>query len=386
MTNVYHVITPGDHFSPLTGSAIPTVAYGLSLGAASCGDTDRYPQFVVLQSDTYRQRYDSAIALEFKGVPAPSAPVRYIDAALGVFGLPRRGNAAYYAPAAERLADEPPGIVLAHNAPALPWLLRRTHHTPILYAHNDLLRTYTRREAARVVDQCAAVVCVSQSLANQQKAHLPASLHDRIAVVHNGVDAKHFHPSTSPRAPGPLRVMFIGRVLPFKGPDVLLKAAALLDRSDIEYTIIGSAVFTRDADLSDYEVELRVLAEKVSAPVHFEPFVARAELPGVLQGADIMVLPSLWQEPGALTVGESMATGLPVVASRMGGIPELVGDAGVLFDPFQPAELAAAIDELASDEVRRASLGRAARARAVAHDWSWSWRHLMPLLDKIASR
>lgn len=383
MTRIYHVITPGDHFSPRTGSAIPTVVHGLGLGAAACGDAQRFPQYVVVQGDTYRPRYDTATALEYQGVEAPSAPVRYLDAALGVLGIPRRGNATYFAPAVRRLVSEPPGIVLAHNATVVPWLLRDSPHTPVLYAHNDLLRSYSRREATRVVERVALMVCVSESLAQQHRDRLPARLHDRICVVHNGVDANHFHPAQQPRDPGPLRVVFIGRVLPMKGPDVLLKAAALLDRTDVEYTIIGSAVFTREAELSSYEVELRRLAADVSVPVHFEAFVARPELPAALQRADIVVVPSVWQEPGALTIGESLATGLPLIASRMGGIPELVGDAGVLFDPHQPAELAAAIDELASDEERRASLGHAARARAVAHDWSWSWRALAPHLNRL---
>ncbi|WP_028707953.1 glycosyltransferase family 4 protein [Propionicicella superfundia] len=382
MTNVYHVITPGDHYSPRTGSAIPTVVHGLSTGAAIAGDADRYPPHIVLQDDTFRPRYESARPVEYAGVPAPNARERYTDAALGLLGVPRSGNVRYYTPVAQRLAAEPAGIVLAHNATIMPWLLRDSDHAVMLYAHNDLLRSYSRREATRVVGGAERLICVSESLAAQHRDHLPASLHDRIRVVGNGVDADHFHPAAT-REPGPLRVLFIGRVLPIKGPDILLTAAGMVERDDIEYTIVGSSTFARDAPLSDYEKELRALAEQAHGTVTFQPFVPRPDLPAVLQRADILVLPSRWPDPCPLTVGESMATGLPIVAARMGGIPESLGDAGILFDPEQPAELAAAIERLAADEEHRHALGAAARARALAHDWTWSWRRLAAVLDEI---
>ncbi|GAA1999924.1 glycosyltransferase [Microbacterium ulmi] len=382
-TPVYHVITPGDHYSPRTGSAVPTVVHGLAT-AARDGDGDpRYRHAVVLQADTYRPRYDSADLVEFDGVPAPSARERYLDAALGRVGGPRRNAARYFQPAVSSLLRQPAGIVLAHNATVVPWLLRDSDHVPVLYAHNDILRTYTRRESARSLSSAALIVAVSESLAAQLKEHLPTSLHDRVRIVGNGVDTAAFTPAP-PRQDGPLRVMFFGRAIPEKGADILLTAAAGVERSDVEYVIIGSHGFDPKAPLSPFETRLRELASSVRGTVRFEAFVERPALPGLLRSADMLVLPSRWPDPCPLTVGEALASGVPVIASRRGGIPEALGDAGILFDPDRPEELTAAISSLAGDPVRRRELGAAGRARAEDHDWAWAWGLLAKELDGLA--
>ena len=377
---VYHVITPGDHFSPRTGSAIPTVVHGLASGAARAGDAERFPQYVVVEDGTYEPRYDSAVAVGYRGNAAPGARRRMVDAALGRVGLPRSGSASYFRPVADALAARPRGIVLAHNAPVLPSLLRDHPHRVVLYAHNDILRSYSSIEAGRALSSVAAIVCVSESLAAQIRGHLPPRLRERIRVVVNGVDTAQFRHRTE-RAPGPLRIVFMGRAIADKGADTLLEAAALLDRPDLEFVVVGSHGFDPAAALSPFEERLRELAARVPGRVRFEPFVERHRLPALLQDADILTVPSRWPDPCPLTVGEGMATGLPVVAARVGGIPEILGDAGVLFEPGAADELAAAIARLADDPDLRRERGEAALARARERDWTWTWRGLRAVLD-----
>jgi glycosyltransferase involved in cell wall biosynthesis len=147
--------------------------------------------------------------------------------------------------------------------------------------------------------------------------------------------------------------------------------------------IVGRPGFAADAPLSGHERELRRLAEASGADVRFQTFVPRAELPALLRTADVFVVPSRWPDPSPLTVGEALATGLPVIASRIGGIPEAIGDAGILVPPDDPGALADALRGLIGDGARRAALVQAARARAEARDWSWSWRQLESVLDRI---
>lgn len=383
-TPIYHVITPGDHYSPRTGSAIPTVVHGLATGASIAGDLGRYPHTVVLQDDTYQPRYASADALEFSGRPAPGSRARAVDAALARIGVPRRAAAAYFAPAVRSMRGEPPGIVLAHNAPIVPWLVRDQDHIPVLYAHNDILRSFSRREASRLLGDAARIVSVSDALAAQLREHLPASLHERVRTVINGVDTQAFSPARE-REPGPLRIMFVGRAVPEKGADILLEAGVLAGRSDLEYIVVGSQGFDPHAPLSRHEERLRELATALADRVRFEPFVDRARLPALIRRADVLVVPSRWPDPGTLTVGEGMATGAVVVAARRGGIPELVGDAGILFDPDRPAELADILSRLADDPVRRRERSAAALDRARARDWTWAWRRLATVLDEIVA-
>lgn len=379
---VYHVITPGDHFSPRTGSAIPTVVHGLAEGARQSDDTRRYPQHVVLQKGTFQPRYTSASAVEYSGIHAPDRRRRATDVISARIGLSRRGALAYFRPAVERLGIAQPGIVLAHNAPVVASLAKKQAHTVMLYAHNDVLRSYTKAESSRVLADAARIVCVSDALASELREHLPMSLHDRVRVVANGADTSRFSPRETTTPPAPFRVMFIGRMIPEKGADILLEAAAMLEREDLEIIIVGSHGFDAKAELTPFEQGLRSRSRDLRGTVRFEPFVDRFRLPSLLQEADVLIVPSRWSEPSTLTVGEGFASGLPVIAARVGGIPEVVGDAGMLFDPQHPEELASMIGELADHPARRAEWGKKALARARSHDWAWSWRQLAAVLDE----
>ena len=382
--DLIHVITPGDHYSPRTGSATSTVAHGLS--AAAQRDGSGYRPFVVLDASTMRPRYDSATPIEYDGVPGPSRRERLTDVALGRVGLPRRAAARYFRPAADAIAERPPAIVLAHNAPVLARLLRDTPHRVVLYAHNDLLGTYTRLEAARTLGGVAAIVAVSDSLAERLRAQLPPHLRELVGTVGNGVDCDEFAPARSPSrvsASDPLRVLFVGRIVRDKGPDVLVQAANALAREDLEFLIVGSQGFDRGAPMSAFEVDLRRLASSGAARITFEPFTERRAVSDLMRSADVLVVPSRWQEPSGLTAGEGLASGLAVVASRIGGIPEVVGPAGRYVSPDDPEALAAVIAELADDLALRQRLGAAARQRALEHVWSWAWSNLRAVLETV---
>jgi len=139
-----HLLTPGDHYSPSTGSAIPTVVHGLS--AATPPGVPR--PAVLVARDTYPDRYDSADALEYQAAPG-SRLDRPLDAALSRIGLPRVRARNAFAGSLEGQGTWAPAVVVAHNAPqAIPVVAGLGRHHAVLYAHNEVLRTYSRREAS----------------------------------------------------------------------------------------------------------------------------------------------------------------------------------------------------------------------------------------------
>lgn len=383
MRRVIHAITPGDHYSPRTGSAIPTVVHGLAGAAGRVSGAERYEQFVAVEAGTFEPRYDSAVPIEFPHERPPSTRQRAIDAGLARLGARRRGAERYFGRQAAALRAQEPAIVLAHNAPVLPRLLQGSQHRVVLYAHNDVLRSMTTAEAARTLRDVAAIVCVSESLAAQLREHLPPELIARLHVVVNGVDTEQFTPAAPRPAGERLRVMFIGRMIEDKGPDLLLEAAAIAGRTDLELVMVGSFGFDPRAALSPYERRLRDLASAAPGRVEFVPFEPRDAMPGLLQSADVLVVPSRWKDPCPLTVGEGMASGLAVVAAGIGGIPEILGDAGLLFRSDDAGELAHALGALADDPALRAKLARDARERAVARDWNWAWSELSAILAQL---
>ena len=130
---------------------------------------------------------------------------------------------------------------------AIPFVDHR-RHVPVLYAHNDILRSYSRRESGRLLANVGVIVCVSDSIAAQTADRLPPSLHPRIRVVRNGVDAVSVPSGAEPGAAPPLQVAFVGRMQPEKGAAVLVDALRRLDRDDLRLRIIGSQGFDPGRD------------------------------------------------------------------------------------------------------------------------------------------
>ncbi|GAA5212171.1 glycosyltransferase family 4 protein [Microbacterium kyungheense] len=380
MRGIIHALTPGDHFSPRTGSAIPTVVHGLA--GAACGDKD-YLQSVLVDGSTYRPRYESAEAIEYVGAGYPASWERALDLGLSRVGMPRVRAQRSYRPLVDAVRDLPSGVVVAHNAPILPRMLSSTSHASVFYAHNDLPRGMSTREATRALEPATAIVAVSDDLATRIASRVSSGVARRIRVVENGVDTETFRPGDGQQPGDSTRVMFVGRVVPEKGPDVLLRAAAQLARDDVEIVIVGSQGFDAGAAKSPYEEQLRSLAAAVQGTVTFRPFADRDALAPLLRSANVFVAPSRWAEPSGLTVAEAMATGLPTVASRVGGIPSVLGDAGILIPADDPAALAQALRSVIDDDAWRETLGVRARRRAEERSWRRSWQQLRAVLDEI---
>lgn len=102
--------------------------------------------------------------------------------------------------------------------------------------------------------------------------------------------------------------------------------------------------------------------------VHRLGHVAEEDLPALYQGASLLVIPSLYEGFG-LPAAEAMSAGVPVIAARAASLPEVVGEAGWLFDPSDPADLAWALANLLHDPERRTELSRRGRERAAR--WTW---------------
>lgn len=373
-----HAITPGDHFSPLTGSAIPTVVDGISRHG------QREPRPGVLVADgTYPERYDSADVLEY--APArPRRSDRYVDVLCGRAGLPRPGARRVFQAVLNEQDRWPAACLIAHNAPAMIPYVDERRHVPLLYAHNQVLGRYTSRDAARVLGPVAAIVCVSDYLATQIRERLPTALHDKVHTVRNGVDTAMFGVPREPRQ-NRLRVVFVGRVIPAKGVHVLLDAVRQIGRPDVQVTIIGRPGFDANAPLNAYERRLRRKAASLPGPVRFASFVPRTELPLLLASADVSVVPSIWPEPFGLTALESLAAGAVVVASDVGGIPEALGDGGTLVPADDAGALAAVLDALA-DEPSLDDASARSRAAAGRRSWTTAAAELSQVLEGQGAR
>ncbi|MBA2566027.1 MAG: glycosyltransferase family 4 protein [Gemmatimonadetes bacterium] len=191
----------------------------------------------------------------------------------------------------------------------------------------------------------------------------------RFTVIRNGVDLELFHPGAAvPPAPGaPLRCLAVARLIERKGIANLLRALSLLERDRFTLDVVGSG---------PAEGALRSLASKLElgGGVRFVGALDRPALAARYRQADVFTL-SPREEAFGNVFAEALASGLPIVGSDVGGIPEFVpaGEAGFLVSPEDPAALAAALRRMANDAGLRARMGAANRERAVA---TLSWEHM----------
>lgn len=191
---------------------------------------------------------------------------------------------------------------------------------------------------------------------------------ERVSVVPNGIDTARFRPDLEARAEvraelgleqESIVAVVAGRLTRQKGIDVAIRALARVP--DLCLVVAGDGSARKD---------LERLAQRLGLAehVHFIGSVPYWRVPALLAAADIGLMPSLLEEAFPLSLIEAMATGLAVIASRVGGVPSAVrpGVDGELVRPGDVEALATALGQLAADASRRAELGANARKRALA--------------------
>ncbi len=170
-------------------------------------------------------------------------------------------------------------------------------------------------------------------------------LRGALRVLPLGVDPSRFTPTAGATGPSrPLRVGYVGRLTAQKGVDVLIRAVAA--RPDLRLEVVGAG--PEAGALAELIAHLGLTDRVVQ-----RGFARQEELPEIYRGFDVLAVPSL-PKPGLLeqfcrVAVEAMASGVPVVASNIGALPEVVGDAGVLVPPGDPSALAAALGGLLDD-------------------------------------
>jgi starch synthase len=230
-------------------------------------------------------------------------------------------------------------------------------------------------------ENAQAIIAVSEGMRGDVLSCYPSVNPDRVHVVHNGIDTDVYRPDADPAVLKQLGIaddrpyaLFVGRITRQKGIAHLLAAA---ERFDDEVTLVLCASSPDTSEIGA-EIEAGVTRLKQqrgeSAVVWIEEQLDRDSVISLLSHARVFVCPSIYEPLGIVNL-EAMACQTAVVASAVGGIPEVVQDGvtGLLvpYDPAQPRAferaLAEAVNELAGDAQRARDFGIAGRERAIAH-------------------
>ncbi|MET9119144.1 glycogen synthase [Streptomyces longwoodensis] len=279
-----------------------------------------------------------------------------------------------------------PHVMTAHSLePLRPWKAEQL-------GGGYTLSSWAERTAVESAD---AVVAVSGAMRADILDCYPDLDPARVHVVHNGIDTALYRPDHGTDAlarigvdPNRPYVLFVGRITRQKGVPHLLRAVRHLDPATQVVLCAGAP------DTPEIDREFRELFEELSRArdgVHWIPrMLPRPEVIQLLTHATVFVCPSVYEPLGIVNL-EAMACGTPVVASRVGGIPEVVedGGTGLLVDLDDAGEafeaaLARALDEVTGDPERARRMGEAGRERAVDEfGWDAVARRTVGLYEEV---
>jgi glycosyltransferase involved in cell wall biosynthesis len=208
----------------------------------------------------------------------------------------------------------------------------------------------------RILEQADIVTAVSESL-KSEFTDLVSARGDAIRVIYNGIAAPKIAPTAICFEPA--KALCYGRLVDDKGFDVALHALA--EVPEVQVVLAGDGIARPD-------LERLALRLGVSDRVTFLGFVHPDSIHALINEVSFVVVPSRFKDPAPLVTVEAALMGRPVVASKRGGIPEIIydGETGHLVPAEDPAALAAAMRALIADPAQAERMGSLARARALA--------------------
>ena len=348
---------------------------------------------------------------------APGVEVRHIAAGpyegLSKEDLP--GQLCAFAAGLMRVAAHAPlgyyDLVHSHYwlSGQVGWLAADRWGVPLVHTMHTMARVKNRALAdgdipepmGREIGEAQVVEAADRLVANTSGEALElVELYDadpaKVAVVEPGVDLEVFTPGSREHARAEVRVpheaillLFVGRIQPLKGPDVLLRAAAELVRArpELRDSVVVAMLGGASGSAVRHPMGLPGLAADLGIAdlVRFVEPADRARLAQWYRAADLLAVPSHNESFGLVAI-EALACGTPVVAAQVGGLPTAVGAGGVLVDGHDPRVWADAIAEVALDPQRRAELSRAGLAHAQNFGWGHTAERLLGVYEAALVR
>ncbi|MEP6851571.1 MAG: glycosyltransferase family 4 protein [bacterium] len=253
------------------------------------------------------------------------------------------------------------------------------HSVPAAGPRLTALRVVGGALEERLLGRADEVIVLTQTT----RARLAAA-GQACTVIPSGVESDLFRGAT----PSPLlagiarpRVLYVGRLARQKAVPTLVRAFGLVSSP-------GSLVIVGDGpDRPAVDAAVAELPESVRRRVHRFGFRPHQEVPALLAAADVLALPSIYEEMGSI-LAEALQAGLPVVASAVGGIPDVVrpGRTGVLVPPGDPVALAGALERLVGSEGRRSAMRAACRAEATGYAWDGLAAQILNVYRRAVAR
>ena len=238
--------------------------------------------------------------------------------------------------------------------------------------HNDRLNINTKN-ALKIVQKCYKILVLSNFVGDRVKG-ISSNYATKVHTLYNGIDTKRFGKEKYKNEIVKLKnkynipidnkvILYTGRIVPEKGVKELVQAFSNLTLDNVKLVIAGSSDYGENKE-SNYISEIKNIANK---NVIFTGYVDYKDIPSLYGIADLGVIPSIWEEPFALTVIEHMATGNPVIIANSGGMKELVSfECAIVVNKGKDFEkdLSIAIENIITNSDKLIKMGKKARKQS----------------------
>jgi len=277
-----------------------------------------------------------------------------------------------------------PEVIIIYNDLASSEFLRRVipRAKIIVWLHNECR---TRHNIDRTI-QATDLFVVNSGYIREWTIATHGIPRNRFVVALNGVDLKAFRPRDAYRSEKlPVKVLFIGRIDPNKGPDIVADAVATLRREGLQVslTVAGGLWFYGNGDPSSNPYFRTLRTKMDSAEADYLGHVDRHAIPQIVRMHDVVCVLSRTNEPFGLVVLEAMASGCAVIASRRGGLPEACGDAGILVDERDFRTVCDKLRSLVQERNQLNDRKEESLARAAVQSWSECAKVLETAIKKL---
>ncbi len=245
---------------------------------------------------------------------------------------------------------------------------------PLRFPKFSPLTFYCRYYLPKVLEGAEHIICISESTRQDLIKYFEVAK-EKISSILLGYDRSHFFPLSLPTLP---YFLYLGRYDPHKNLSRLIASFSQMSKGgDYELIFIGAFDRRFTPALQQQAKELGI-----ESRVKFLNYVSYEDLPRYINQALALVYPSLWEGFG-LPVLEAMACGTPVITSNLSSLPEVVGEAGILVNPYETAQITSAMEMIAEDGSARSNFSRLGLHQAEKFTWENTGRETAALLQRF---
>ena len=237
-------------------------------------------------------------------------------------------------------------LIEIHNRPYLIEQIAKNSNFPItLFLHNDpqtMKGSKSVKDRQNILEKCEAVFCVSEFIKSKFLEGILIKT-EKVYVLYNGVDRKI---KKFPKKKK--EILFVGRLVSEKGADLYVQTLRSIASTfpDWKFGLIGSFRLGEHKNSNSYAHKVIKSYKEIGSQAIFYGFKNQEFVEEKMKTSSIIVIPSIWEEPFGLVAAEAMSNGISIIASKVGGIPEIIGDNGILIENINYQKLKKNLTEL----------------------------------------